>query len=409
MLAADSGDLTPMEFRFDPQERRLRIRTLVPAGQDPRTFAPDEHFQFGVEEEYFLSDAQTLQAPSETPDALFRSADTCTGGHVGREFLQAQIEVATEPHRDSRMARRELRNLREHAAAAAARHGLAILACGTHPLALWREAVQSPKDRYAQVMDDLQMIGQRNMLCGMHVHVEFADPTRRVDVMTRMLPYVPLFIALSTSSPFWQGRMTGLKGYRLAAYDELPRTGLPELFHSNAEYDAYVAALVASGAMPDSSHLWWAVRVSQKYPTLELRAPDCCTRLDDTIAIAALYRVLARYLYGHPEHNAGLDVVDRAIAVENKWRAQRYGAQGTFVTRSGGVAVGAMLNQVLEMTAADAAALGCADEMQHCRTIMAEGTSADAQLRIFTESEHEGADIALHKVADWIRSATLMA
>jgi hypothetical protein len=163
-------------------------------------------------------------------------------------------------------------------------------------------------------------------------------------------------------------------------------------------------------------------------------------RLDDTIAIAALYRVLAaratigrpqlqrrvflakrgrptrdgsspawRYLYSHPEHNAGLDVVDRAIAVENKWRAQRYGAQGTFVRRSGGVAVGAILNQVLEMTAADAAALGCADEMQHCRTIMAEGTSADAQLRIFTECEHEGADIALHKAADWIRSATLMA
>jgi glutamate---cysteine ligase / carboxylate-amine ligase len=398
-----------MEFRFDPQDRRLRIRTLVPAGQDPRTFAPDELFQFGIEEEYFLSDAQTLQAPSETPDALFRSAETYTNGHVGREFLQAQIEVATEPHRDSRTARRELQNLREHAAAAAAQHGLAILACGTHPLALWREAVQSPKDRYAQVMYDLQMIGQRNMLCGMHVHVEFADPSRRVDVMTRILPYLPLFIALSTSSPFWQGRMTGLKGYRLAAYDELPRTGLPELFRSNAEYEAYVAALVKSGAMPDSSHLWWAVRVSQKYPTLELRAPDCCTRLDDTIAIAALYRVLARYLYSHPEHNAGIDVVDRAIAVENKWRAQRYGAQGTFVTRSGGVAVGAMLDEVLQMTAADAAALGCADEMQHCRTIMAEGTSADAQLRIFTEFEHEGADIALHKVADWIRSATLIA
>jgi glutamate---cysteine ligase / carboxylate-amine ligase len=398
-----------MEFRFDPQEWRFRIRSLVPAGQDTRTFAADELFQFGIEEEYFLADAQSLQVPSETPDALFHKAKADTGGRVGREFLQAQIEVATEPHRDSAMARRELQKLREHAAAAAAQHGLAILACGTHPMASWREAVQSPKDRYTQVMYDLQMIGQRNMLCGMHVHVEFADPTRRVDVMTRMLPYLPLFIALSTSSPFWQGGMTGLKGYRLAAYDELPRTGFPELFRSNAEYEAYVAALVQSGAMPDSSHLWWAVRVSQKYPTLELRAPDCCTRLDDTIAIAALYRVLARYLYGHPEHNARLDVVDRAIAVENKWRAQRYGAQGTFVSRSGGIPVGVMLDQVLQLTAADAAALGCGDEMEHCRSIMAEGTSADAQLRIFTEFEHEGADIALHKVADWIRSATLMA
>ena len=112
------------------------------------------------------------------------------------------------------------------------------------------------------------MIGHRNMLCGMHVHVEFPDPARRVDVMTRMLPYLPLFIALSTSSPFWQGRATGLKGYRLAAYDELPRTGLPHLFRSDAEYDAYVDAMVRSGAMPDASHLWWAIRPSLKYPTL---------------------------------------------------------------------------------------------------------------------------------------------
>ena len=253
------------------------------------------------------------------------------------------------------------------------------------------------------------MIGQRNMLCGMHVHVEFPDPTRRINVMARMLPYLPLFIALSTSSPFWQGRATGLKGYRLAAYDELPRTGLPELFRTNAEYDAYVAAMVRSGAMPDSSHLWWAIRPSHKYPTLELRAPDCCTRLDDAIAIAALYFALARYLYVHAEHNAELDVVDRSIAVENKWRAQRYGAQGTFVTRSGGIAVGEMLDRVLEQIAADADALACADQVEHCRAILAEGTSADAQLRIFTENEHEGADIALHKVTRWIRDATLMA
>jgi glutamate---cysteine ligase / carboxylate-amine ligase len=398
-----------MEFRFDPNDRRLHIRTLVPAGHDAETFAPDKDFQFGIEEEYFLSEATTLLAPSETPDALFHVADLTTTGRVGREFLQAQIEVATEPHCSLDTARLELLRLRQSAAAAAADHRLSILACGTHPLACWREAIQSPKDRYAQVMDLLQMIGQRNMLCGMHVHVEFPDPSRRVDVMTRMLPYVPLFIALSTSSPFWQGRMTGLKGYRLAAYDELPRTGLPELFRSNAEYDAYVDAMVTSGAMPDASHLWWAVRVSQKYPTLELRAADCCTRLDDTLAIAALYRSLTRYLYRHPEHNAGIDVVDRSIAVENKWRAQRYGAQGSFVSRSGAVAVADLLDRVLELIAADAEALGCGGEIEHCRSIIAEGTSADAQLRIFTENEHEGADIALYRVAEWIRGATLLA
>jgi carboxylate-amine ligase len=398
-----------MQFRFDPDEWRLHIRTLVPPGQDARIFAPDELFQFGIEEEYFLADAVTLQAPSETPESLFYAADLGSTGSIGREFLQAQIEVATEPHRNVGKARDELLRLRQSAAAAAAEHGLAILACGTHPLAVWRDAVQSPKERYTQVMDVLQMIGQRNMLCGMHVHVEFPDPSRRLDVMTRMLPYVPLFIALSASSPFWQGHATGLKGYRLAAYDELPRTGLPELFRSNAEYEAYVDAMVTSGAMPDASHLWWAVRLSQKYPTLELRAVDCCTRVDDAIALATLYRTLARYLYRHPAHNAGIDTVDRSIAVENKWRAQRYGAQGSFVTRSGAVSVAAMLDRVLELVGPEADALGCAEELKHCRSIIAEGTSADAQLRIFTEYEHDGVEIALQKVAEWIRGATLMA
>jgi len=229
------------------------MRTLVPAGRQDRAVASDDLFQFGIEEEYFLSDVETLQVPSETPDALFHDADFCIAGHIGREFLRAQIEVATEPHCSAGEVRVELLRLRQNAAAAAARHRLAVLACGTHPLASWRDSVQSPKQRYDKVMDDLQMIGRRNMLCGMHVHVEFPNPTRRVSVMTRMLPYVPLFIALSTSSAFWQGRATGLKGYRLAAYDELPCTGLPELFRTNAEYDAYVAAMVDSGAMPDSS------------------------------------------------------------------------------------------------------------------------------------------------------------
>ncbi len=274
-------------------------------GSAARDVAPDDRFRFGIEEEYFLSDARTFEAPAETPDALFQAADFGTAGRIEREFLQAQIEVATEPHDDAGAARRELLRLRQNAAAAAAQHGLAILACGTHPRARWRDSVQSPKDRYAKVMDDLQMIGQRNMLCGMHVHVEFPDPSRRIDVMTRLLPYLPLFIALSTSSPFWQGRATGLKGYRLAAYDELPRTGLPELFRTTQDYDAYVDAMVRSGAMQDASHLWWAIRPSLKYPTLELRAADSCTRLDDSVAIAALYRVLVRYLYTHPEHNAG--------------------------------------------------------------------------------------------------------
>jgi carboxylate-amine ligase len=274
-------------------------------------------FTFGIEEEYFLIDADTKQVARRTSDAFFKAADKATAGRISREFLQAQIEVISSPHASMADARAELRELRMSVAAVAAEHGLAILAAGTHPTALWTNAVQTDKERYDAVMDDLQMIGRRDMLCGMHVHVELPDPDRRVDVMWRMTPYIPLFLALSTSSPFWQSARTGLKGYRLAAYDELPRSGMPPLFRTNAEFDAYVAALVRAGVMNDSSFIWWMIRPSLHHPTLELRAPDCCTLLEDSLAIAALYRSIARHLYFNPERNADLDVVARAIAVEN--------------------------------------------------------------------------------------------
>jgi len=252
------------------------------------------------------------------------------------------------------------------------------------------------------------MIGQRNMLCGMHVHVELPDPDARVDVMYRMLPYLPLFLALSTSSPFWQSRRTGLKGYRLAAYDELPRTGVPELFRTKEEFDAYVSALVRAGVMEDSSYIWWALRPSLKHPTLELRAPDCCTLVDDSIAIAALDRTLARHLYLKPWRNADLNAVARAIVVENKWRAQRHGVCGTFVTEEGAVTVAEMLDRVIEDTLSDAEALGCGEEIRRCRAIVGAGTSADAQLAVF--EAHKPADRraeALSAVTDWIAGATL--
>jgi carboxylate-amine ligase len=184
----------------------------------------------------FGSDAKVLN----TPETLFDRSNPTTGTSLNREMLQAQIEVASRPHTTSQNARAELIELRQMAAAAAADHGLAILASGTHPSADWRQSVLSRKDRYHELIEGLQMVGQRNMLCGMHVHVEVPDPDTLIDVMNRMIPYVPLLLTLSTSSPFWNSRCTGLKGYRLTAYDELPRTGLPELFCSMHEYEAYV-------------------------------------------------------------------------------------------------------------------------------------------------------------------------
>src|SRR5947207_1960448 len=281
-----------------------------------------DSYTFGIEEEYFVVDAETKLVLRRMPEAFFKAAEAATDGRISREFLQAQVEVITPPHTNMADARAELRELRQIVAAVAAEHGLAILAAGTHPTALWTTSVQTEKERYDAVMDDLQMVGRRDMLCGMHVHVEVPDSDIRIDVMSRIQPYVPLLLALSTSSPFWQSRATGLKGYRLAAYDELPRTGVPELLRNKEEFDAYVDALVQAGVMQDSSYIWWSMRPSLKHPTLELRAPDCPTLVDDSIAIAALWRSLARRLVRNPALNRDITAVTRAIVVENKWRAQ---------------------------------------------------------------------------------------
>jgi carboxylate-amine ligase len=364
-------------------------------------------YQFGIEEEFFLVDADTKSAARAMPKRFLEAARKATGGQVSGELLQAQVEITTLPHTDMATAREELRFLRQAVARIAADFGLAILAVGTHPTAVWRDMRQTESERYDAVMHDLQMIGQRNMLCGLHVHVELPDPEDRVDVMRRMLPYLPLFVALATSSPFWHSRPTGLMGYRLAAYDELPRTGVPELFRSNEEFDAYVAALVRAGVIENSSFVWWAIRPSLDYPTLELRAPDCCTLVEDSIAIAALYRSLARRLDRNPWLNQELDAVGRAVVIENKWRAQRYGVHGTLVGEAGAVTVSDLLDQVIEETAADAQALGCLAELRHCRRIANFGTSADTQLAVFAAQGRQGEARALRAVTDWIAAATL--
>jgi carboxylate-amine ligase len=251
------------------------------------------------------------------------------------------------------------------------------------------------------MIEDLRTIGHRNMLCGMHVHVQLPKAEKRFAVMQAMIPYIPLFIALSTSSPFWNSKESGLKGYRLAAYDELPRTGIPEAFESEEQYDEYVAALKISGVIQDETYIWWAMRSSSRHPTLELRAPDVCTFVDDAIAIASLYRSLARHLYERPALLQPISIVERAIAVENKWRAQRYGTECIFASRDGPIEISAKLASLVNQLSDDASALGCLSEVEHCKLILERGSSADHQLRAYREA---GEDV--RAVTKWIASAT---
>ena len=367
-------------------------------------------YRFGIEEEYFIADALTRGTPRRAVKA-FHAAARKHLPSIQREMLQSQVEVATPPSTDFAEARHVLSELRAGLAEIARTHGLLVFAAGTHPVARWSRQSHTEAERYERLMRDLRMLGARNMVCGLHVHVEVPRPETRVDLMNRLLPFMPLLLALSTSSPFWQGRATGLAGYRLSAYRELPRTGLPDLFDGTADYEHYLRVMIAAGALPDASFLWWVLRPSKNHPTLELRVADSCTRLADTLAVAALYRCLVRLADRRPDLNAGLTGASRAIAAENVWRAQRDGVRATLVDEASGsaVPVAACLETVLALIAEDAEALGCTPEMAAARAIVGAGTSADHQLAVFKEARGRGlaAREALSGVVDWL-AATLL-
>jgi carboxylate-amine ligase len=367
-------------------------------------------YAFGMEEEYFLFDAKTRHAVRRVDKKFLLLAQKRLGDRVMTEMLQSQLEVATPPCETFEEARAHLAHYRRALGEMAAQYRLGIAAMGTFPLAYWPEQTVTPKSRYGAIIDDLQMIGYRNMLCGMHVHVAVPDVETRINLIMRLTPYLPLLLALTTSSPFWQGNLTGLVGYRLAAYDELPRTGLPELFRTNDDYREFVAALKWAKVIPDESYIWWAIRPSLKNPTIELRVADSCTRLDDAVAVAALFRCLARALDRDRALNAGFDRVGRAITQENKWHAQRYGIRATFIepfSRSPLTLV-QWLDQVIDFIAEDVDAFGCANEIQHLHSIATNGTSADTQIEIFSKALVAGRRrlTALKQVIDWVAGET---
>lgn len=365
------------------------------------------NYQFGIEEELFLADARTRGTPKQVK--RFHNAVHDRIPEVERELLDSQVEIMTPPCQDFAAARANLSGLRSGLAAVGGEHGILVFGGGSHPTARWRRQNRTRKERYDAIADDMQMLAQREVVCGMHVHVEVPKPEHRVDLMNRLLPYTPTLLALSASSPFWQGQETGLNAYRLSVWGEMPRTGLPELFADTAAYDRFLAAMVRSGAIADASFLWWTLRPSARFPTLELRVADSCTRLDDTLAIAALYRCLVRHLDRNPKRNRGLTSVSRAITSENMWRAQRLGVNASFIDEGGKVVPFAEhLKEILHDIAEDADALGCAPEVARTRGIADDGTSADRQLAIFAEARVSGSSTAaaLAAVVDWMAQAT---
>lgn len=369
-------------------------------------------YTFGLEEEYFLI-RRNGRGLRHMPRRFFSACRDALGARFGSEMLHTQVEVQTAVHDDPHAAEQDLRTLRRTVGDIARRHGLGILAAGTHPSAQWRGQRSTDKPHYDQVMGELQMLGQRNLLCGLHVHVQPMDPGRRVELMARMQPFLPLLLALSTSSPFWMGHATGLMGYRQTAYQEIPRTGLPPLFRNQAEYEHYVQRMTDGRAIQDARFLWWALRPSLAFPTLELRITDACTDLCDALAIAQVYRCLVRHLERRPTLHAGLHAGDQAIVAENLWRAQRYGFDAGLIDLSSHRLVSAreMLENTLEALDDDIRTLGCAPQVERVWHILENGTSAHAQLERYRERRQAGdshAD-ALSHVVQWLADASVVA
>ncbi len=368
-------------------------------------------FTVGIEEEYLLVDRRTRNLATDPPPELMQELNRETEGQAFPEFLRAQVEIATKPCRNIKEAAGEIKALRRQVSSIADRFGLGLIASATHPFAAWSQQQRSSGPRYESLSRDMQAVAHRLLTCGMHVHCCLDDDELRVDLMGQIAYFLPHLLALSSSSPFWEGRDTGLKSYRLAVFDEMPRTGLPEAFESWNEYQRHVDILVNAEVIEDASKIWWDVRPSARFPTLEMRITDVCTYWRDGITIAAVYLSLLHLLYRLKRENQRWRRYLRMLIEENRWRAERYGADAGMLDIGKGkiVPYPDLLDEIIALTEEDAHALDCHEELLGARDILARGTSAHRQIQVFAKAKEEGAEHqdALRAVVDWLMEETV--
>jgi len=352
-------------------------------------------FTFGIEEEYHLVDLDTRDLAA-APATLMAACEEELGKQVAPEFFRSQIEIGTQPCTSFTQARDELSRLRGTISRRAAEFGLAPIAASTHPFARKATLETTPKARYQALARDFGGIGRRLSICGMHVHVAIEDNEDRIDLMNQIRYFLPHLLMLSTSSPFWEGEDTGLKSYRLSIFHELPRTGLPQRFESYGEYQRTVDVLVRAGVIEDGTKVWWDLRPSVRFPTLEMRVTDVCPRVEDALTIAALYVSIARMLYRLKGRNQRWRSYPAFLIEENRWRAQRYGVDDQLFDFGKGTLVpfAELINELIEMIAEDATEIGCLAEIERTRDIVAAGTGADRQLHVLEEQLGRGIDRA---------------
>ena len=358
----------------------------------------------GIEEEYLVVDRQTRDLVRSPDPGFLERCSEALGDRVTPEYLQCQVEVGTRPHASVPDAIEELTALRRAVAEAADAFGYAPIAASTHPFAKWREQTHTRKARYDALREDLGHPVRRMLICGCHVHVGIEDDDLRIDLMNQAAYFLPHLLAMSCSSPFWEGEDTALASYRLTVFDALPRTGLPDPLASWSEYRRLTEHLVASGCIEDATRIWWDVRPSDKFPTLEQRVTDVCSRVRDAAAVAAVWQSLLGFLLRLRTRNQRWRVYPATLVNENRWRAQRYGSQARLVDhgRQRLAPFADLVEEILELTLPDAETLGCRAELLHARRIAAEGDSAARQRATYARARKEGADDreALSQVVD---------
>lgn len=347
----------------------------------------DNDFTLGIEEEFQIIDPQTRELRSRV-DEILEEGRMLLGEQVKPEMHQSMIEVGTGICRDIKEARADVIKLRRAISELAFRKGLAIVAASTHPISHWADQRITDNERYAQLIEELQQSARSLLIFGMHVHVGMKDREAAIAVMNAARYMLPHIYALSASSPFWIGRNTGMKSYRYEVFKQFPRTGIPEYFNSVSEFDNFVNLLVKTGCIDNGKKIWWDVRPHPFFPTLEFRVCDIPTRVDETIAIAALFQAVTAKLYKLYRQNMSFRLYRRALIEENKWRAARYGLDGKLIDfgKRQEVDTRALIHELLEFVDDVVDELGSREELNYIYTILENGTSADRQLRVYQET-----------------------
>ena len=346
-----------------------------------------EQFTLGIEEEFQIVDPHTRELRSHVSEIL-AEGKTLLGEQVKPEMIQSMIEVGTGICKDIKEARTDITNLRGLLSGLVRKKGLEIVAAGTHPFSHWQDQKIFENARYELIVEENQMIARSLLTFGLHVHVGIADPDRAIHIMNAVRYMLPHVLALSTSSPFWLGVHTGLKSYRSEVFTRMPRTGIPDHFESDSAFQRYVELLIETGCIDDGKKIYWDVRPHPFFPTLEFRICDIPTRVDDTIAIAALFQALVAKFNKLLDQNLTYRLHHKMLIEENKWRAVRYGLDGKMIDFGKGkeVPIRDLIRELLEFVDEVVNDLGSRKEIEHIYTILERGTSADEQLRVWRET-----------------------